>query len=231
VVIYAPVFGLSEAGFFRCYGKPGLYEQNFFGFSINTKNRTGGFLMRISSLCLALFLLLPATLLAAPAEVPRTGQTTLYVTGDDGDLEAGAVWPDPRFSNNGDGTITDNLTGLIWLSNANCFGDQLWSTVLNSSNALASGTCGLADGSVAGNWRLPNITELESLVDAEHASPALPDGYLSFFAGVQSNYYWSSGTFATDSNHAWMVSMINGGIYTNDKSSTYHFAWPVRGGQ
>ena len=57
-----------------------------------------------------------------PAPVPKTGQTVSYATGDDGDLQKGVAWPDPRFTDNSDGTVTDNLTGLIWLKNANCFG-------------------------------------------------------------------------------------------------------------
>ena len=41
-------------------------------------------------------------------------------TGQDGDTKAGVPWPNPRFTNNGDGTMTDNLTGLMWLRDANC---------------------------------------------------------------------------------------------------------------
>ena len=55
-----------------------------------------------------------------PGQVMKTGQTTSYATGDDGDLEAGVAWPIPRFKDNNDGTILDTLTGLIWLKNANC---------------------------------------------------------------------------------------------------------------
>ena len=61
-----------------------------------------------------------------PAPVPKTGQTTSYTTGDDGDLEMGVPWPSPRFTDKGDGTVTDNLTGLIWLKDANCFGGRTW---------------------------------------------------------------------------------------------------------
>src|SRR5215831_9628931 len=56
----------------------------------------------------------------APAPVPRTGQTTSYAARDDGALQKGVALPTPRFTNNNNGTITDNLTGLIWLKNANC---------------------------------------------------------------------------------------------------------------
>ena len=48
---------------------------------------------------------------AIPTQVPKTGQTTSYRTHDDGDLEKGVTWPSTRFTDNGDGTVTDNLTG------------------------------------------------------------------------------------------------------------------------
>jgi hypothetical protein len=47
---------------------------------------------------------------SGPAMVPKTGQTTSYADGNDGDLEKGVAWLDPRFSDNLDGTVTDNLT-------------------------------------------------------------------------------------------------------------------------
>ena len=50
-----------------------------------------------------------------PAPVPKTGQLTSYGNRDDGELQMGVVWPDPRFTDNFDGTVTDDLTGLIWL--------------------------------------------------------------------------------------------------------------------
>ncbi len=50
--------------------------------------------------------------------VPRTGQTISYAAGDDGDLQKEVAWPKPRFTDLGDGTVTDNLTGLIWTKNA-----------------------------------------------------------------------------------------------------------------
>ena len=53
------------------------------------------------------------------APLSKTGQTTSYATGDDGDLQVGIELPEPRFYDNQDGTITDALTGLIWLKDAN----------------------------------------------------------------------------------------------------------------
>lgn len=166
--------------------------------------------------------------LALPARVPKTGQTTSWATGDDGDLEKGVAWPDPRFTDNGDGTVTDNLTGLIWLKNANCFGTRAWATALTDANGLANGSCGLTDGSVAGDWRLPNVREQQSLIDYGRFNPALPSGHP--FTGVQSNYYWTSTTYAGYTSDAWLVGLYNGFVGNDDESYTY-YVWPVRGGQ
>ena len=61
---------------------------------------------------------LPLASGAAPAPVPRTGQTVSYRSGDDGDLQPGVAWPSPRFKDHGNGTVTDRLTGLMWSRNA-----------------------------------------------------------------------------------------------------------------
>ena len=62
-----------------------------------------------------------ASIIAAqPLPQINTGQTTTYSPGDDGDLRTGVAWALERFVDNGDGTITDELTQLVWLQNANC---------------------------------------------------------------------------------------------------------------
>ncbi len=160
--------------------------------------------------------------------VPKTGQTTSDATGDDGDLEKGVAWPNPRFTDNEDGTVTDNLTGLIWLNNANRFGQSTWSQALADCNSLAVDGSDLTDGSIAGDWRLPNIRELHSLIDFGNYGPALPGGHP--FTNVQSYYYWSSTTYENNSDHAWNVFMGNGSVYHYDKSYYYYDVWPVRGG-
>jgi len=162
------------------------------------------------------------------ANIPLTGQTTSYATGDDGDLQKGIPWPNPRFTDNGDGTVTDNLTGLIWLKNADCFGTRTWAQALSDCNGLASGSCGLTDGSSASEWRLPNRRELFSLIDDDNYSPALPSGHP--FTNVQSAYYWSSSTDTFYSDYAWSVVMLSGYVLNNPKSLFYN-VWPVRGGQ
>ena len=171
------------------------------------------------------------------AAVPKTGQTTSYGTRDDGALEKGVTWPSPRFTDNGDGTVTDNLTRLIWLKNANCFGARTWTAALSDANGLAAGSCGLTDGSSAGDWRLSNMLELKSLIDYSVVSPGLPNtagtGKWSEgdpFTGVTSDSYWSSTTYADDTVRAGLTHLANGASGHGDKTSA-HYVWPVRGGQ
>lgn len=165
-----------------------------------------------------------------PAKTWQTGQTTSYAPGDDGDLQRGVSWPEPRFEDNADGTVTDHLTGLIWLKNAYCFGTKKWTDALTACNDLAHGGCGLTDGSNAGDWRLPNRKELLSLIDYSRSHPALPQGHP--FDNVQSSLlYWSATTYTSASypDGAIYVNMNNGFMSYNSKSAA-SCVWPVRGG-
>lgn len=173
----------------------------------------------------------------APTLVRKTGQTTSYATGDDGDLERGIGFVTPRFTDNSDGTVTDNQTGLIWLKNANCFGARTWYDAKSYSNGLADGSCGLTDGSSAGDWILPNSNELASLVHKGYINPTVPNtaGTGKWIQGdpfnnVQFSYYWSSSTEAGNSLNAWVVGMSAGVVSFYDKSYG-GYVWPVRGGQ
>jgi hypothetical protein len=177
--------------------------------------------------------------LAWPARAPKTGQTTSSATGDDGDLKKGVTWPNPRFTDNNNGTVTDNLTGLIWLKNANCFGTKTWANALSSANTLNSGECGLSDGSAEGDWRLPNVRELHSLIHWGFFNPALPNtagtGKLTEgdpFTGVQTvGSYWSSTDYAWfTTTSAWEVDMDDGYVSGGDKANGF-YVWPARGGQ
>jgi hypothetical protein len=162
------------------------------------------------------------------AGVAKTGQTSSYATGDDGDLQKGIAWPDPRFSNNGDGTVTDNQTGLIWLRNANRGGSMTWADALTYCNNLADDGLDLTDGSSAGDWRLPNTKEIFSLVDFGNPNFALP--VVHPFSNVQSDHYWSSTTKASETGRAWSMSMASGHTYSDFTKGNSYYVWPVRGG-
>jgi hypothetical protein len=137
-------------------------------------------------------------------------------------------WAGVRFTDNGDGTITDNLTALIWLKNANCWGNLKWANALTNCNALADGQCGLTDGSSAGDWRLPNINELHSLIDLRQDNPALPSGH--HFDNVQSYVHWSSTSSIFSGSQAYCMGIQYGGVSGCSKLLAAEVI-PVRGGQ
>jgi hypothetical protein len=173
----------------------------------------------------------------AIAPVPKTGQTISHAPGDDGDLQLGVPWPEQRFTDNDDGTVTDNLTGLIWLKNADCFSGK-WSNVMNAVNNLADGQCDLNDGSQTGDWRLPNVRELQSLIDFGRKDPALPVNHP--FTRVDDERawreYWTSTVEAESSPTctscpAWAVALGSGVSILIDKTwPDPKFGLPVRGG-
>ncbi len=163
------------------------------------------------------------------AAVPKTGQTTSYAARDDGALQKGVAWPSPRFTDNSNGTVTDNLTGLIWLKNANFkAGSRTWAQALSDCATLNSGEGGLTDGAVEGDWRLPNLRELQSLIDHGRSNPAIPSGHP--FTGVQSASYWSSSTSEDNTTRARNVGLDDSLMSSGNKNDK-HFVWPVRSGQ
>jgi hypothetical protein len=201
----------------------------------------GGFVL---GLCLLVGVISAAEGTAgAPAPVEVTGQTRSFAAGDDGAIEAGVPLPIPRFTDNGNGTVTDNLTGLIWLKLADCFGQQTWVNALNAANTLASGICLLTDGSLAGDWRLPNIKELQSLIDFGFFEPALSNAAGTgewtegnAFSDVQSAPYWSSttpGGVGGGEALAWFVTLFTGvtDVLNKAEISNSSYVWPVRGGE
>lgn len=179
--------------------------------------------------------------------VEKTGQATSYRTHDDGDLKKGVAWPTPRFTDSNNGTVTDNLTGLIWLKNANCAGAmENWNTAIDYAAALydgctscfgTGGDCDLSDGSSAGDWRLPNRNEVLSLINIAYYSPALSNaagtkGWVEGdpFTGVQSVKYWSSSTNIGRAGLAWGVDFGNGNLGRHGKRSEM-YVWCVRDGK
>jgi hypothetical protein len=169
-----------------------------------------------------------------PVSVASTGQQTSYAPGDDASMHKGVAWPETRFSDNQNGTVTDHLTGLVWLKNADCFSLSTWAAALNDANQLANGACGLSDGSTAGQWRLPNLNELESLIDVSAANPALSTG--SSFTGVSNSLYWTSTSYFGGENgspYAWVIRLSDGryinDITDNTKVSATNSVWAVKG--
>lgn len=117
--------------------------------------------------------------------------------------------------------VLDKETGLVWQALLSTE-PQYWGGAEAYCNTLSvNGRKG---------WRLPTIQELTSLVDPSQSNPALPIGHP--FQNVQSSYYWSATTDATNSIFAWDVNFSDGEVLNVDTSWWYEtFMWCVRGGQ
>jgi hypothetical protein len=158
---------------------------------------------------------------AATAEVARTGQVATLSDYDDGYYDNGVIWPSTRFEDNGDGTVTDIQTGLMWVKDATSVGDDDWESVVSAAAALSTGD--------HTDWRLPNVRELESLLDMSQDSPCLPSAHAFTNVGT-GNIYWTSTTYAGATGMAWCIDLTDGAILTAAKT-TAHYVLPVRSTQ
>jgi len=189
-------------------------------------------MMILKAACIVVVFIGAAFTLPAPAAecvpVTRTGQTACYDgagtqigctrTGQDGELRTGMAWPQPRFTDGGNGTVLDNLTALVWIKDAQHIkGTMAWADALAACNDL--------DFAGHNDWRLPNARELLSLVDYEAHDPALPQGHP--FDNVQYLFYWSSTTYDANAVNAWGVYLCNGYAFNYHKA-TKAYVWPVR---
>ncbi len=163
-------------------------------------------------------------------DLAETGQTISYAAGDDGAFQAGVPWPDPRFADNGDGTLTDRLTGLMWTQDnvnpgpalcnpgvtRNWFLSLTYVACLNANSYL-----GYSD------WRMPNMVELNSLVHAQVADQR-PWWQSQGFTST-TNYRWWSSTNQPDSlGTAWNLSAFAVNSLYGKLAVTGTAVWPVR---
>lgn len=139
--------------------------------------------------------------------------------GQDGEIESGCPWPVPRFDVQGE-TAIDRLTGLRWMRKADLAGRGVaWPDAFKAVDSLNK--VGLGGSS---QWRLPNINELESLVDCSAHGPALPSGHP--FGEVQ-EVYWSSTTSVFEPDWAWALYLRKGAVGVGHKEAGHFHVWPV----
>jgi hypothetical protein len=163
--------------------------------------------------------------------LPATGQERCFDahgreiacsgSGQDGELRSGRLWPTPRFVTEGD-SVVDRLTGLRWMRHANVTREPVtWNEALAAVAQLRR-----SDTGDAVQWRLPNINELESLVDCAMHSPALPRKHP--FEDLQAGY-WSSTTSLFEPDWAWALYLDKGAVGVGQKRDKHFYVWAVCG--
>jgi len=138
-----------------------------------------------------------------PFSLPDTGQTASYTSifGEDSDYSINPM----SFIDNGDGTITDNITDLVWQKEDNDI-DMTWDDALNY--------CAVLTIDEYSDWRLPSINELSTIVHFGSNSPSIDSTYFpnTNFSNNESSYYWSSTEYAFDTDFANTRDFRLGGI-------------------
>lgn len=188
--------------------------------------------------------------------LPKSGQTTAYGAGSDGSVQAGSGL---SYTDNGDGTITDNVTGLMWEKKDDSGGihdkdnGYTWSGASYGDTNFMDGTMATtflatlnAGGGFAGHtdWRIPNAKELQSIVNYEIPYPGptvdpafhhpatctgCTDVTVVSCSCTESVAYWSSSTDRGSPGYAWYVYFSYGFADSDSKDGGYKVR-AVRGG-
>lgn len=153
--------------------------------------------------------------------IPKTRQTISYVSDDDGNSERGYPRTGIRFVDNGDGTITDNATGLMWIQDTTGPGcnngeGKLWAAAVAWAAALTF--AGYSD------WRLPNINELASIGDYGRSNPSIDP----IFTNATTNAFWSSTTKNDDTLRAYYLQFTSNLLSNFTKTGKNWRMRPVR---
>jgi len=141
--------------------------------------------------------------------LPDTSQTGNF-TGSTGDGEDSDYTINAQaFTNNGNGTITDNVTGLMWQSVDN--GESTWENAVANASGVTTG--GFND------WRLPTPHELFCLFNHQLSNPALNTAFFPNNPVARAGYWWSSDLYGTSTTNVWCTNE-GGGLGPKPKSET-----------
>jgi hypothetical protein len=146
----------------------------------------------------------------------KTGQITSYQANDDANLNRGRS---QSYTDNSNGTITDNNTALIWQKEDD-------NILRNYADAITYCTTTLSLGGATQGWRLPTIDELVSITDKGKKNPAINP----LFINTNTSFYWSFSSSALSSSYAWGVLFSDGYGNGRNKTDSYYVRC-VRDGQ
>jgi hypothetical protein len=174
-------------------------------------------------------------------KLPDTGQTKCCQSESpyaeipcEGTGQDGAYIINPMsFYDNGNGTVTDNNTGVMWQKedDGNYYNWYQASGIYDSTyNPSLQNVCGSLNLGGHSDWRLPTKKELMTIVDYSIPYPG-PTINTTYFPNTKSSHYWSSTTYAYNPSSAWSVYFSYGYVYGGSKHYDGYYVRCVRGGQ
>ncbi|MDA2918591.1 DUF1566 domain-containing protein [Desulfobacterota bacterium AH_259_B03_O07] len=138
-----------------------------------------------------------------------------------------------RFVDNGDGTVTDNMTGLMWEKKVagsgclHCVDDVLgWNTSMSDWISEVNGPTDDSTGSTQSglggftDWRIPTLAELLTILDLSEGmcGPGTGPCINPIFGPTIETGYWTSTTLASNASNVWGVNFFIGGVAEFSKS-------------
>ncbi|MCK9420319.1 MAG: DUF1566 domain-containing protein [Nitrospirae bacterium] len=184
------------------------------------------------------FTTLPSGIIAF--RLPDTGQTQCYdsignIISCTGTGQDGAYNINPMsYTYNGNGTVTDNNTGLMWQQqdDGNTYNWYKASGTYDATdNPTTQDVCGELTTGGLSDWRLPSKKELMSIVDYSIQYPGPTINPIFTNTKYVDYLNWSSTTLAYDPGSAWLVVFDNGGVYGGSGKYGSGYVRCVRGGQ
>jgi hypothetical protein len=141
-------------------------------------------------------------------------------TGQDGEYNINPM----SYTDNGNGTVTDNNTGLMW-QQQDAGNEYNWyqatGTYDTSYDPSSQNACGAFNLGGYSDWRLPSKKELMTIVDYSVPYPGPTINLI--FENIQEDAYWSSTGYPNDPSGAWEVSFGTGAIgYYVSKINSFH---------
>lgn len=141
---------------------------------------------------------------------------------DDGALRSGKAWMEKRFHDNGTGTVTDFLSGLMWTKNANLTkGKTKWPEARKKIRLLNT-----EKHSGYNDWRLPGVDDLRTLIDYKNTDPVICDHHP--FIDLKSGIYWSSEINVQSPDYIWCVDFKNSRVDYYNRVNHAQYVWAVR---
>ena len=168
----------------------------------------------------------------------KTGQTS---------TDPGVSWPSPRFTDNGDGTVTDKMTGLMWIKNANAIktlypdfdhqpdtgwgdGKVTWAKALEFIGKINDGTYNCGATTAYTDWRMPNVREMRTLLLYTQDFSLITSAFTNA-AILRDDCYFTGTTDPTNTGYTIITNFYQSSINRGkkeDPNSSLNYVWPVR---